>query len=1015
MLLDASVDSAVDATADTGADTDVPDSDLPDSDTPDVGGDADLDASEPPDSGPIDQCEDGRQNGDETDVDCGGSECSKCEEGQSCGGGDDCADGICIGNECQPARCSDGVFNGTESDVDCGGDCPAGCELGRMCGEMDDCASPGVCSEGVCSDMHCFNGITDEDETDEDCGGAECVACDAGQRCEEMRDCASGECDGGFCLTPACTNEEVDEGESDVDCGGDTCPGCADGLSCGEATDCINGRCEDGTCTSCVDGIVNGDESDVDCGGSCGGCGGGDACEDNSDCLSDECLPDGTCTGPTVYYEEDFNATDGGWTSGGENDPWEHGVPADDHTSEAHSAPNAWATDLAGSPGDNVDAWVMSPTINLSAADSDPVFEFWTSYNTESCCDGAWVEVSTDDGETWTKLGDDTTGRNWYNRTSDEWAGRSEGWVLASHVLTGTAGERDVRVRVFYSSDFSADLGAFVFDDITIREPTGPNLAVTLEPLPETCGQVRATISNVGEGNAGTFRLVTTVDGTVATEMVTGLDGGATITRTFNGGLTSASVEAEFADDIDDSDNAATLVPEPGSVIPLTGAYFQGFEDGAGGWAATGTNSTWALGSPSGEVINAAFEGSNAYVTNLSGDYTNSENSRLVSPCFDASGTPGDLALSFAIRYETESCCDEGWVEFSVDGGATWEKIEAGVTTENWYNDLGNQWWDGESEGWFTASAVLPGTAGTEAFRLRYVFSADGSITGEGFAIDNVRLTPLQTDLAVELVPGAACGTAVARVTNVGGNTVASAQLRTRTDGGSVEFTSVPGPIEFGETVEVNVGMAGGTEVSTELVAAGDVVAANNTDSLSVARVVIGAGYSENFESGAGGWVSAGTNASWELGSPSGGFITAPGEGSASWVTNLDGEYNANELSYLLSPCFDFSGVATTPEVSFQHIFRTEACCDEGWFELSTDGGETWNKLGTEASGTNWYTDATNDWWDGASGVPGGWVTATHPLTGTAGQASVRLRFVMSSDGTTANDGFGVDSISITP
>ena len=72
-------------------------------------------------------CNDGIQNGDETGIDCGGSDCEACptctdgiqngtETGVDCGG--DCD--IC-------PSCDDGIQNGTETGVDCGGDC-AVCE-----------------------------------------------------------------------------------------------------------------------------------------------------------------------------------------------------------------------------------------------------------------------------------------------------------------------------------------------------------------------------------------------------------------------------------------------------------------------------------------------------------------------------------------------------------------------------------------------------------------------------------------------------------------------------------------------------------------------------------------------------------------------------------------------------------------------------------------------------------------------------------------------------------------------
>ena len=69
-------------------------------------------------------CDDGVKNGDESDVDCGGSTCPRCVDGLACTGGDDCASKVC-NKTCSAPSCSDGVQNGDELGVDCGGPvCP---------------------------------------------------------------------------------------------------------------------------------------------------------------------------------------------------------------------------------------------------------------------------------------------------------------------------------------------------------------------------------------------------------------------------------------------------------------------------------------------------------------------------------------------------------------------------------------------------------------------------------------------------------------------------------------------------------------------------------------------------------------------------------------------------------------------------------------------------------------------------------------------------------------------------
>ena len=72
-------------------------------------------------------CTDGLQNGDESDIDCGG-ECQACEVGLACERDADCLSGVCD-ELCLDASCEDDVLNGSESDVDCGGEDCGPCEV----------------------------------------------------------------------------------------------------------------------------------------------------------------------------------------------------------------------------------------------------------------------------------------------------------------------------------------------------------------------------------------------------------------------------------------------------------------------------------------------------------------------------------------------------------------------------------------------------------------------------------------------------------------------------------------------------------------------------------------------------------------------------------------------------------------------------------------------------------------------------------------------------------------------
>jgi cellulase/cellobiase CelA1 len=98
----------------------------------------------------IDTCQDELKSGDETDVDCGGS-CEPCALGSACLVDADCSEGTCEEDVCTiivAPTCEDSVQNGDETDVDCGGSCDP-CEEGESCNVDADCAE-GTCDSGTC-------------------------------------------------------------------------------------------------------------------------------------------------------------------------------------------------------------------------------------------------------------------------------------------------------------------------------------------------------------------------------------------------------------------------------------------------------------------------------------------------------------------------------------------------------------------------------------------------------------------------------------------------------------------------------------------------------------------------------------------------------------------------------------------------------------------------------------------------------------------------------------------------
>ena len=196
-----------------------------------------------------------------------------------------------------PPTCTDAVKNGDETDVDCGGSTCAPCAAAKKCAGAADCQS-GVCAAGVCAAPSCTDAVKNGDETDVDCGGSTCTPCAAGKACKGPSDCGSAVCSAGLCVAASCTDAVKNGDESDIDCGGSTCAPCAVGKKCTKGSNCASGVCTSGVCVkgSCTDTVKNGDETDIDCGGSCPkACGTGKGCKAHKDCYPGVCGASSLC------------------------------------------------------------------------------------------------------------------------------------------------------------------------------------------------------------------------------------------------------------------------------------------------------------------------------------------------------------------------------------------------------------------------------------------------------------------------------------------------------------------------------------------------------------------------------------------------------------------------------------------------------------------------------------------------------------------------------------------------
>lgn len=179
---------------------------------------------------------------------------------------------------------------------------------------------------------------------------------------------------------------------------------------------------------------------------------------------------------------------------------------------------------------------------------------------------------------------------------------------------------------------------------------------------------------------------------------------------------------------------------------------------------------------------------------------------------------------------------------------------------------------------------------------------------------------------------------------------------------------------------------------------------------------------------GAPGWTSGGDNSSWAYG-----VATAGPAGETAWGTNLAGNYNPSECSYIEAPELPGALVDANPVLTFDHWYEIESLVstttwDGAFLVASTDGGTTWTELTPDGGYPRAVTSSGNA--DGckntyglpnaglSGGVYGGNKTAQFDaasvsLASLAGAENVRIRFVFASDSSVHYDGWFVKNVTL--
>lgn len=178
--------------------------------------------------------------------------------------------------------------------------------------------------------------------------------------------------------------------------------------------------------------------------------------------------------------------------------------------------------------------------------------------------------------------------------------------------------------------------------------------------------------------------------------------------------------------------------------------------------------------------------------------------------------------------------------------------------------------------------------------------------------------------------------------------------------------------------------------------------------------------YTENFSSDMGNWIAFSENQggvnSWKFGEPLEEPYSGAGAGASLWYTDI--LELVEEQSYVISPCFDFSG-SERPMIKMD-IWRELSVVDGAVLQYTLDNGENWFEVGALEDGINWFNGYD------ITGIPGGqglgWtdkndvnlVEARHKLDILNNEPMVRFRIAYGSPdgyGQIVRAGFAFDNI----
>ena len=424
-------------------------------------------------------------------------------------------------------------------------------------------------------------------------------------------------------------------------------------------------------------------------------------------------------------------------------------------------------------------------------------------------------------------------------------------------------------------------------------------------------------------------------------------------------------------------------------------------------------NGDWGLysGANGGTITQPAVGGYNLGFVSQSGN--NSPVSNAISPVFDLTSLVGPRIKFFYAQEQWAG--DQNYLR------VLYRAVDTDPWTEIWSDSS-------EVDVWTEVIVNLPNSSATYQVAFQGINNFGRRNVVDEFIVEE---TPANDLMVLEVnTVGDECGLGQdsirALIVNNGSVAQTGFPIAYTFNGVAISPETVTGTIApfdslwYTFSTLANFSTPGSIDLEAYTMLSGDIDLSNDTvsDQLSKTYLISTFPYLETFAAGQEGWsIDNGQNGTWDFGTPNKSIIVGAASDTNCFVTSLSGSYNGNEISFVNSPCFDFTAL-DDPYVQMSVWWESDFNWDGANLQYSTDDGDNWTVLGEMGDGENWYTSAglifgTGPAWTG-TGATGsaGWRTATVGAMDLAGAPSVKFRVQFSSF-FTGGDGFAFDDFAV--